>query len=246
MRGGVKYVHQIIIQQTLVPRFHTTYGKPQYNYVKGDRQRIELHRGCPWSKALGHGVEYGGYCYEPSIYEDFPIPELTKNYVQILDMNLLARKDALQVIKELGSKKVNEKVVYYEAVCGFDFRRLTQEIAYALRSSRFVKPRLAWDDIIIDQYKIKDVIGFLVKAGYGRKQISLFMIVNWKIPKSECEKKLDLMKVWNMKVCDCCFDGGYKYCTPTYWTAKELKEFRAKCRKHNQLVNFGIDPEVRK
>jgi len=51
------------------------------------------------------------------------------------------------------------------------------------------------------------------------------------------------MKVWNVKVCDCCYDGGYKHCTPEFWTGKELSEFRAECRKHNQLVNFGIDPE---
>jgi len=29
-----------------------------------------------------------------------------------------------------------------------------------------------------------------------------------------------------------------------YWTEQEIKEFRHKVRKHNQLVNFGIDPEV--
>jgi hypothetical protein len=225
-----------ILQQTLAPKIHTTYGKPQYNYVKGNIQRIELHRGCPWQHE---------YCYEPKINEDFPIPELTKNYVQILDMNLLARKDALEIIKELGEKRVNEKVVYYEGVCGFDYRFLTQEIANALKNSRFFNIRMAWDGSITDQYRIKDALKMFLKAGYKPKEIMVFMIVNWKIPKQECERKLDIMKVWNVQVCDCCYDGGYKYATPTFWDAKELKEFRAKCRKHNHLVNFGIDPEVK-
>jgi len=233
-----------ILQQTLAPKIHTTYGKPQYNYVKGNIQRIELHRGCPWQHE---------YCYEPKINEDFPIPQIIKNHVQILDMNLLARKDALEIIKELGKKKVSctslgiirEKVVYYEAVCGFDYRFLTQEIAIALKQSRFFNIRMAWDGSIKNQYRIKDVLGMFLKADYKPKQIMFFMIVNWKIPKEECERKLDIMKVWNVKVCDCCYDGGYKYATPTDWTAKELKEFRAKCRKHNQIINFGIDPEVK-
>jgi len=204
--------------------------------VKGDRQRIELHRGCPWQHE---------YCYEPKINADFPIPQLVKNYVEILDMNLLARKDVLAVIKELRYKKVDGKLVHYEAVCGFDFRFLTQEIADALKKARFVKPRMAWDGPFTDQYQIKDALKKFLKAGYKPEQISFFMIVNWKIPKLECERKLDLMKVWNVKVCDCCYDGGYKYATPESWTQKELLEFRAKCRKHNQLINFGIDPECK-
>jgi len=223
-------------QMVLAPKIRTTYGKAQYNYVKGNIQRIELHRGCPWQHE---------YCYEPKLNEDFPIPELVRNHVQILDMNLLARKDALQIIRELGEKRVNGQVIYFEAVCGFDFRFLIQEIVYALKASRFFNIRLAWDGEIKDQYKIKDALAIFLKAGYKAKQIMLFMIVNWKIPKEECERKLDIMKVWNVKVCDCCYDGGYKYATPTYWLGKELKVFRAKCRKHNQLVNFGIDPEVK-
>lgn len=223
-------------QLTLAPKIHTTYGKPQYNYVKGNRQRIELHRGCPWKHE---------YCYEPKIDVDFPIPELTKNHVEILDMNMLARKDHLEIIRQLGQKRVNDKIVHYEAICGFDFRFLTQEVAFALKKARFVKPRLAWDGKFTDQYKIKDALGYLLKAGYQSKKISFFIIVNWKIPKTDCERKLDLMKVWNVKVCDCCYDGGYKYATPLYWIAKELKEFRAKCRKHNLLINFRIDPEMK-
>ena len=216
--------------------FGTTWGKPQYIRVIGDVQRIETHRGCPWQHE---------YCYEPKEMIDFPIPEIVKNQVQILDMAFLCRHDVLDTIIKLGKVRVNNKVVHYEAVCGFDFRFLTQEIADALKIARFVKPRMAWDGSFMDQYKIHDTIKMLLKAGYKRKEIMLFMIVNWRISRRECERKLDLMKVWRVKVCDCCYDGGYKHCTPDLWTANDLKEFRAECRKHNQLVNFGIDPEVR-
>ena len=216
------------------PILGVTYGKPQYNRVVGYTQRIETHRGCRWQHP---------YCYEPKEMIDFPIPEIKRNKVQILDMNFLFRENRLETIKDLGKRRVNGKLVYYECVCGFDFRLLTLEIAKALKKARFVKPRLAWDGSFADQYKIKDAINMLKKAGYKPNDIMLFMIVNWAIPRSECERKLDLMKVWNVKVCDCCYDGGYAHCTPDYWTGKDLVEFRAKCRKHNQLVNFGVDPE---
>jgi len=215
---------------------NTTWGKPQYIKVIGNRQRIELSRGCP------HNCPF---CYEPTELEVFPIPRIVRNYVEILDMNFLYQPNIIERIHQLGEIRVNDKVVYYEAVCGFDFRLLTQEIANALKKARFIKPRMAWDWFLKDQYKIKDAINMLLKAGYKRRDISLFMIVNWKIPKEECERKLDLMKVWNIKVCDCCYDGGYRYAIPEHWTKQELIEFRAKCRKHNQLVNFGIDPEIK-
>ncbi len=100
---------------------------------------------------------------------------------------------------------------------------------------------VVWDPELAG--KIKDAINMLIKAGYKRNEISLFMIVNWKIPYKECLRKLDLMKVWNVKVCDCCYDGGYKYATPTFWTQEQLTKIRRVCRKHNQLVLFGIDPQ---
>ncbi len=229
---------QILAPKSRKPIARTTYGGPQYIKEKGNLQRIELHRGCPWANIHD-------YCYEPFKHEDFPIPKLTKNQVQILDMNFLARKDALDVIKKLGDERVNGKVIQFELVCGIHFTYINKELAEALKKSRFVRPRLAWDGPISDQYKLKDAITILTKAGYKRKEIMLFMIVNFRISYEECLRKLDVMKVWNVKVCDCCYDGGHKIAVPEYWTLEEIKAMRKKCRKHNQLVNFEIDPEVR-
>ena len=221
--------------------FKTTYGpnydNPQYVKVVRDIQRIELHRGCPWA-------DIHDYCWEPKQNIDYPIPEIVRNKVQILDMNMLHRKNILETLEQLSNIQVKGKVVYYEAVCGFDFRVLTPEIVKALKKARFKKIRLAWDGQFKDQMKIKDAIDLFVKAGFSRKNLSLFMIVNWRITREECERKLDLMKVWNIKVCDCCYDAGYRYAVPEFWTERDMKEFRSKCRKHNQLVNFGIDPEI--
>lgn len=207
-----------------------------FNGIKSGDQLIETSNGCP------NGCEY---CQEESTMHIFDVPEIKQNYVRILDMNFLAQPQALERIMDLGSRKVNDKVVYYELVCGIDFRRMTSETANLLKQNRFVKIRLAWDYGYEMQFKIKDTIKMLLKAGYKPKELSVFMLVNWKISYVECLKKLDLLKVWNVKVNDCCFDGGYKIAKPEYWTAEQLKDFRARCRKHNQLVNFGIDPELK-
>ena len=63
--------------------------------------------------------------------------------------------------------------------------------------------------------------------------------------------KLDTLKIWNVEISDCCWDGGYKVALhggcKLYWTLEQIKRFRRESRKHNQMVNFdGIDPEYGK
>jgi len=200
-------------------------------------QKIQLTKGCP---------NHCSYCYEPQEVEIVtPISELKiiSNQVQVLDMNFLANPHCKQAIRWLGEQRVNNKVIYYELVCGIDFRILDQETANLLKESRFIKVRWAWDYGFASQRKHRDTLLKLVRAGYDPKSLSVFILTNWKIPYVDCVKKLDLLKVWNVKVNDCCFDGGYAKAKPKDWDIDQVKRFRKMCRKHNQIVNFGIDPE---
>lgn len=213
------------------------YSYGPYNKFDGDEQWIRITEGCP------HNCPY---CYEPQKIKIFGIPKIVRNKVKIMDMNLLCKPEVLKIIKELGEKRVNGKVVYYEMICGIDYKFLTQEIAFALKKARFKKIRIAWDWFYRDQLKIKDAINMLLKARYKPNKIMVFMICNWKIPYEECFKKLDLCKVWNVQVADCYYDNQLSpNIKPIHWTKEEIKDFRRKCRKHNQLVNFKIDPEVK-
>lgn len=217
--------------------------------LKGDAQQIETCNGCP------NNCEY---CYEEQKLTVFNIPEITKNYVHILDMNFLYQLNVIERIRQLGSQKVNNKVIYYELVCGLDHRRLTQEIANELKANRFIKPRIAWDYEFGLQYKIKDSLEILKRAKYKPKEISVFVLANWKIPYEECLRKLDLLKIWNVKINDCCYDNGYpksreefydpkgRFEGKRFWEYDDIVTFRSKSRKHNQLVLFGIDPEFKK
>jgi hypothetical protein len=215
------------------------YSKGEYNKIDDQEQWIRLSEGCP---------HYHSYCresFENSI-KVFEIPDLKRNKVKILDMNLLCHKEALEIIKELGRRKANNKVIYYELICGIDWRFLNQEIASALRQSRFKNIRLAWDLGFEDQYKIKDSIKLLLNSGYDPKEITIFIICNWEIPYEVNLRKLDLCKIWNVKIADCWFDNQLSpNIKPIYWNEDQIKDFRSKVRKHNQLVNFGIDPEFK-
>lgn len=214
------------------------YSYGAYNAIKGDKQRIRITEGCPWNHS---------FCYEPTTFKIFGIPELKKNHVQISDMNLLCKDEALDIIKELGEKRVDGKVVHYELMCGIDRRFLTPEIAEALKKSRFEKIRLAWDGSFGAQKEVKEAVMMLRKAGYkSGNSIMVFMVCNWKISFEENMRKMDLCKVWNVQVSDCYYDNQVMpNVIPIHWTESEIREFRSKTRKHNQLVTFKIDPEYK-
>jgi hypothetical protein len=224
------------MQQRLTVKKDVKYSLGPYNKSNKTEQWIRITEGCP------HNCPY---CYEPTEFKVFEIPEIIRNKVKIMDMNLLAKKEAFDIINELGRKRVSDKVIYYELICGIDYRFLTIDIAKALKAARFQNIRIAWDWYMKDQYKINDAISLLTKAGYKRKDLMVFMICNWKIPYEENCRKLDLLKVWNIMASDCWYDNQTSpNIIPVHWTDKQIKEFRCRCRKHNQLIVFGIDPEV--
>ena len=196
-------------------------------------KQIQFTKGCPNQCA---------YCYEQAEMEylDPDIPQGEK-LVQILDMNFLANPNFEEHIVNL--MEANNK--NYELICGIDFRRLNQDICNMLHNARFIKMRWAWDYNFGQQRLHQMTLRMLVKAGYQPRDLSVFILANWKIPYSDCLQKLDLLKVWNCKVNDCCYDGGYKIAKPQYWNIDQIKNFRKKCRKHNQLVRFKIDPEFK-
>jgi len=230
-------------QTRLINRRSSKYQYGPINQViEGKVQKIKTFEGCP------HNCPY---CDEPTGRKYFEIPELVCDKILEVSQNILYREDAKQYLIELGM--TGREV---ELVCGVDFRLLDMETAEILREFKFGwfnkkwkwsrGIRIAWDWFVDDQYKIIDAIKLLLGAGFNQSEIMVFMIVNWKVPLWECELKLDLLKVWGVKVCDCCFDGGHANAIPEYWSQKEIDYFRAKCALHNQLVNYKIYPDLQR
>ena len=215
------------------------YSKGPQNIITDDYQVIRLTEGCPWKCPwCREHIEIGDN------WKIFDLPEIVRKDVRITDMNLLAKSEALEVINQFRDIRVDGKVVYPWLVCGIDYRFLTPEIAQALKDSRFVNMHMAWDWRYSDQKKIKKSINILKKTGY--QDISIFMVCNHPaVSYRENCKKLDLCKYWNVKVNDCWFDNQISPdIKPIAWLHENIIKFRASVRKHNQIVNFGIDPEL--
>lgn len=207
-----------------------------YNKYDDKEQWIRISDGCP------NGCTY---CYEPKEEIVYDIPEIVRNDVKIMDMNLISKPQAIEIIQELGRKKVDNRVVYYELVCGVDYRFMKQRISDELKAARFKNIRIGWDLGYHQQFKIKRTIDMFVKSGFKLKKLMIFMICNWEISYQECLKKLYLCAVWGVKVSDCYFDGQtMPNVKPLGWNLEQIYDFRKRVRKHNQLVTFGIDPEI--
>ena len=214
------------------------YSTGPYNKMNDAEQWIRISQGCP---------NHCSFCYEPPEQKLFQTPRIERNKVKIMDMNLLSQTNAFFIIQQLGEIKVDNKVVYYELVCGIDHRFLSSPLAEALKKSRFQKIRLAWDFGYQNQFRIRKALKLLTAVGYRPKDLTVFMICNWRIPYEECLQKLYLCAIWSVKVADCYFDGQVSPdIEPIGWTVEQIKDFRRRVRKHNQLVNFGIDPELKR
>jgi hypothetical protein len=221
------------------------YARGPYNHTNAEEQWIRLSEGCPNNCEFCRETKE---CGKDPIY--FQIPEITRNKVKILDMNLSYKPRFIEILNELAQKRVNGHVVHYELICGIDFRTFTLEKANALKAARFKNIRLAWDFGFEHQALIKKTINMLVRARYQRTKISVFILCNWKIPHKIVLRKLDLLKIWNTKVSDCWFDNQISpRIKPIYWTKEQIIDLRgkkdSKCRLHNQMVGYGIDPNYK-
>ena len=150
-------------------------------------QVVKFTAGCP---------NQCEYCYEPPEMKYYD-PIISQRNVQILDMNFLANPKAKGILKALPKGS-------YEFICGVDYRRLDQEICDLMKQKGFIKVRWAWDYGFELQKIHQKVWRMFKKARFRSEDLSVFMIVNWKISFEECCQKIDLLKVWNVKVNDCC------------------------------------------
>lgn len=113
---------------------------PQYDFALGF-----LTRGCP---RLTHAQSHGGFCITPD--KDGCVPRKVANLdefwtgqknVVLLDQNLLACKDRMELIQQLSDSKAT-----FEFNGGMDARYMSDEVINAFRSVKVKDFHFAWDD----------------------------------------------------------------------------------------------------
>jgi hypothetical protein len=188
--------------------------------------------------------------FDPAIHE-----QITKNHVVFYDNNFLRNPRIKETLEALSSIRVNRKPVRFESQSGFDGRILNPELARLLKKARFINPRIAWDNSILDEKKIEEQIRMLKDAGYKSKDIYVFMLYNWEHDFGTLETKRIKCWKWKVQIADCRFrpldqvfdefdsrkaQSSAEYYIHPDWTDTEVKKFRANVRKHNICVRHGF------
>ena len=227
------------MSQTRLKPLKVKYHSEPYNKSDDVEQWIRISDGCPMNCP---------FCYCPQDLKYYGIPKIIRNQVNILDFNILAQPNRKEIFKELAEKRVNGTKVYYHLKSGLDKYYIGDKIAKLIKQARIKKIYLAWNWEYKKEFiPLYDAVKSLLKVGYKKKEINVYIVCNWRIPHSECIKKLDVLKIWGIDVFDCYYDNQtFPNVIPLYWTYQELKSFRNKCRKHFQLIKFnGYDPELK-
>ncbi len=224
--------------QTRLEPLKVKYYSEAYNKFNDQEQWIRISDGCPSNCP---------FCYCPTELKYYGIPKLVRNKVHILDFNLLAQPNIKEILKELSEVRVNNKKISFYCKGGFDKHYVNKEIVSLIKKANIKEIILAWNWNYKDEFlALFDAIKLFLDEGYRRDQIAVYIICNWRISYEECIKKLDVLKVWNIKCFDCYYDNQtFPNVQPIYWTYDKLKAFRRKCRKHNLLILFkGYDPKL--
>ena len=149
-------------------------------------QIIKTSEGCPYSCP---------FCFNgKNDFKEFEIPIIKSNKVIIHDDAFLSRKNVYDDIIDLGSDKVNGKVIYYELTQGINLKDLNQNIANVLKENRFVNIRFARDDSYTKKgfYRVYDGIKMLEKAGYKKEKMMYFILSNYDVTSNVVMKSTEL------------------------------------------------------
>lgn len=221
--------------------------KPAYDLLNIDYQIIRTTRGC-----IRRCSFCGAYKLEPNFsYKKSIRKEIFKERLVFYDDNILANPNIKEILHEIINLRIRDKRIICESQCGFDGRLLTVEIAKMLKKAGFRYPKIAWDGPLSSYKDAKKQIDTLVRSGYRRNDISVFMLYNWELSFKEMEKKRLKCWKWKVQISDCryrplnqTFDKyrprrrqtNNDYHIQNGWTDEEVKQFRRNVRRQNISV----------
>ncbi|WP_256622201.1 radical SAM protein [Methanolobus chelungpuianus] len=231
---------------------------PAYDIVKNsdnhvDYQIIHSSRGC-FRKCSFCGT----WKIEPEFKGKKEITSTIESGLQMglknlvfYDNNLFYNPFIESILKELAILRKERKIGWCESQSGFDGRVLLQKphLVPLLKKAGFRYPRIAWDWGYDQWPEIEKQIRILVDSGYNPKNITVFMIYNWKLDFEEMEQKRIKCWEWKVQISDCRNrpleqlhdhykplkdqNHGNDYYINPNWTDAEIKQFRQNVRRQN-------------
>ncbi len=237
-----------------------------------DFQILHASRGC-----RRHCEFCGTWKIENEIVNKSSIvAEIKKKNLVFYDNNFFHNPNIEDILSELITLKERKQISVVESQSGFDGRELLEnpKLAILIKKAGFKYPKIAWDWGLNQEHLIKQQIDILKDAGYKSRDISVFMIYNWKYTFDEMEEKRKKCWNWRVQISDCryrpldqLFDNynphlmnqsidDYYIHTASGWNDTKIKLFRRHIRQQNicirqrlnfyssKIERFKIDKEI--
>ena len=244
-----------VVRRGLYRRGAAERAVPDYSLLPEplDYQIIHTSRGCTRRCAF-----CGTWRIEPTFTcKPTILPEIRKPRLVFYDNNLLANPHIDDILRELATHRPpKHRHLFCESQSGFDLRLLTPERARLLRAASFENPRIAWDGAYKTWPHVRRAVRNLKAAGYGRKDIHVFMLYNHALSYHEMRMKLDACRRWKVRVVDCryrpltCTEDNYQpgpkgqdpgaYYIHPGWTDRQVRAFRRAVRHQNIAILLDL------
>ena len=256
MRGHCKKMSPFATVRTgLYRRGAAEKVQPDYSLLPDelDYQIVHTSRGCTRKCAF-----CGTWLIEPEFtYKESILGEIQKPRLVFYDNNLLANPNIDRILRDIAAYKFQDgRRLSCESQSGLDLHLLTPERVKLLREARFKNPRIAWDGPYRKWPAVRRAVRMLRKAGYGRKEVFVFMLYNHILPYSEMKRKLEACRRWQVRVVDCRFrpldstDDNYRpgpkvqepgaYYVHPNWTDRQVRGFRRAVRHQNIAILLNL------
>ncbi len=227
---------------------------PAYDLVDTDTQIIHTSRGCRRRCSF-----CGVWRIEPEFtFKESIIGEICENRILFYDNDLLANPHIRQILIEIADVRIDGRMVTCESQCGIDGRLLTTEIAELLKQAHFRYPRIAWDHQFDQHKEVRSQIDLLRDAGYGHRDIYVFMLYNYDLDSEVLERKREKCLEWGVQIADCRYrplDQTFDNYSPhawrkgqtekdyyihPKWTDDQVRSFRKEVREQNIVIRHGF------
>lgn len=180
-----------------------------------------LTRGCPRACGFCDVVNIEG----KKSYKVADLSQFWKGEKEIvlLDPNLLASPDRIDLLKQLADSKAR-----VDFCGGLDIRFITDEIIDLIKKIRINIIHFAWDQMNDSETMIKHFQNFKLKTGMDRRKLCVYVLVNFNTTHEE-----DLYRIYKLR------EIGYDPYVMMYDKKTTNKETRQMARWVNNKIIFG-------
>lgn len=249
-KDNVSYANIIVGYHKEAESFVPDYSiLPTDNDEMKNTQIIHTQRSCkyrcPW--CYTHVIEPEDIFYNADTVEKRILANPNRKDVLLYDNNFLSNPNNIKILERFIELHRAKKFKFM-ATQGFKNDLVTEETAKLVKEAGFYYPRFSWDNESQAE-SAKKCIEYFVNAGYKRKELMIFVIINYnETPKVIAQRYSEIYKLGCQvhsdiyRPADSEYDGsnGDYFINKKYgWTEHHIKELLKLMGNNNLKIRYS-------